>query len=377
MKNWRKLLRVLFLAAVGGVLGFALATHGLKLPHPPDWGRPHKLALLALLPVAWLVAVGLHELGHVLAGLARGFRFHWLTVGPFKWKQKGGKLRFEWNTSLNAAGGLAVCVPPDDHDLRRRFITYALGGPLGSLAWAVLALGACALLPAAGSAAAHVPLAALALSGLISALLFLITLVPMHTGGFTSDGGRVLSLTRGGAAGQLELAVLSALTRSMAGTRPRELPRPALEAALQAAAMLPAELPFQKYAHYYLYLSTLDAGDLAGAAQHLAAYRQRLSDLPAALQGSGWLEAAFFAAAHQQDLVAAQGFLAQAQPSPLTPADVPPRAAAALARLAGDADAARAQAQAALRELPNNLDQGSARLYADWLHDTLRWAGAP
>jgi len=376
MKAIRKILLIALLAALGGVVGFLSARYGLKLPHPPGWAVGHKLALLALLPVAALLAIGLHELGHVLAGRALGFRFVWLTVGPFKWKQMPAGLKFEWNTSLNTAGGLALCVPPDDHDLRRRFSWYALGGPLGSLAWAALALGGFALLPAGGSPAAHVPLLALAVSGLLSALLFVVTLIPMHTGGFTSDGGRVLSLARGGPAGQLELAVLAAMVRSMAGTRPRELSRPALEAALRAVAPLPTPPPFQKYAHYYLYLSLLDAGDPAAAAPHLAAYQAGAPDLPPAFQGSVWLEAAFFAAAYQHDAAAAEAFQRQAKPSPLTPADVPPRVAAALARLAGDAALARAQAQAALRELPQSLDPGSARFYADWLQDTLRWADA-
>ena len=55
-------------------------------------------------------------------------------MGPFSWKQAAGRVRFVWNTNLNTAGGMALCVPPDDHNLRCRFMAFALGGPLGSAA---------------------------------------------------------------------------------------------------------------------------------------------------------------------------------------------------------------------------------------------------
>ncbi|WBA43935.1 hypothetical protein [Hymenobacter canadensis] len=124
---------------------------------------------------------------------------------------------------------------------------------------------------------------------------------------------------------------------------------------------------------HYLYLIALDAGQVSVADQHLRAYRERLALMPAALQGNVWLESAFFAAAFQHDLTAARAFQAQAQLSSHIQADVPARVDAALARLAGDAPLARAKAHLALQELPGNLDQGSARFYAEWLADTLQW----
>lgn len=376
MKHIRKYGPLLALALLGGAVGLLIGKYLGHAARPAAAAGKPWLAvgeLLVLLPLAWLVAVGLHELGHALMGRRQGFRFHWLAVGPFMWKMREGRLRFEWNKSLNTAGGMVLSTPTGDHDLRRRFMAFAIGGPLGSVAWAGLALGAYALLPASASEVGRLLRVGLGASGGISGLLAVLTLVPMHTGGFYSDGARVLNLWRDGAAGQFEMAVVSALARSVAGVRPRELPRTLLE----AAAARPEELPFKLYVHYFLYLAALDAGRLELAAHHLAEYRQRLADTPAALQGTGWLESAFFAAAYQHDLAAAQAFMAQARPSAHIAPDVRPRAEAALARLAGDADRARTQAQAALHALPNSLDQGSARFYAEWLADTLRWAEAP
>ena len=146
---------------------------------------------------------------------------------------------------------------------------------------------------------------------------------------------------------------------------------------LEAAGALPQELPFKLYVYHYLYLIALDAGHLEPAGRYLGEYRHRLALVPDAMQGSIWLESAFFAAAYQHDLTAARAFRAQARLTAHIPADVPARVEAALARLAGDVDQARFQAQTALRELPKNIDRGSAHFYAEWLLDTLRWAEQP
>lgn len=370
-KILRKLPLIVFLVLCGlggGRLGKYLATVTGSLHFRP-WQVA--LGLGVLLPTAWLLAVLLHELGHALAGRSQGFRFHWLVVGPFRWEKQAGQLRFGWNISLNVAGGMVLCVPTDDHNLRRRFMAFAAGGPLASLLWAAVALGGYALLPA--PAKVHLSGVGLAMCGIVSAAIALITLIPAHMGGFYTDGARVLNMWRNEAAGQFEIAVLAAVAHSVAGTRPRELPLTQLE----ATAALPQELPFKLYVYHYLYLAALDAGRTEQAGHYLGEYRDRLANLPAALQAGGWLESAFFAAAYEHDLPTAQAFRAQAKLASYIPADVLPRVEAALARLAGDAGQARTQAWAALRELPKSIDQGSAQLYGEWLADTVRWAETP
>lgn len=371
MKTLRKVLFFIMCMALGGLVGVLAARYGFKSVRAAHWNGWQLSSLLLLLPVAWLIAVLAHELGHVLMGRLRGFVFHWLAVGPLMWKREGGQVRFSWNKDLNTAGGMALCVPPDSHDLRRRFMAFALGGPLASVVFAGLTLSIYFLSPPATSPVGRVLSAALLfLPGAVSTLLAFVTLLPMHTGGFYSDGARVLNLWRGGPAGQLEVALFSALVPSIAGTRPRDLPRPLLE----AGAALPQELPFKLYLFHYLYLIALDQSQLEQAADYLAQYRARLGMMPAALQAGVWLESAFFAAAYQHDLPAAQAFQAQARLSSHIQPDVPARVAAALARAAGDAEQARTSAQLALLHLPKNLDQGSARLYAEWLTETVAWA---
>ncbi|TGE28110.1 M50 family metallopeptidase [Hymenobacter metallicola] len=335
---------------------------------PGKWPLWQVGLVLLLLPLAWMLAVLVHELGHSLAGRWQGFRFQWLVVGPCKWQQIKGRLHFCWNTNLGMAGGMTLSVPLDGHDLRRRYIIYSAAGPLASLMWAVLALGIQALLPA--SVQTQPSSIGLAMSGAVSLLLACFTLVPVHSAGVASDGAKVLKLWRNTPAGQLEITLLSVVGRSVAGVRPRELPL----ADLEAAASLPFSLSAKLYVYHYLYLAALDKGLVAKAGYYLSACRQDIAQIPVAMHSAIWLESAFFAAAYEHDLSAARAFLARASQSSLTPADVLPRVAAAQARLVGDAPSASIQAQLALRQLHYNIDKGSCRFYADWLNGTVQWA---
>lgn len=365
MKKIRNLLPAVLLGVLGIWAGRWLRAVGTTTSEGP-WPLGQLVGSLGLLLVASLLAIGMHEIGHAGLGRWQGFELHRLTVGPFQWQREDKRLRFRWNTSLYAAGGLVLCVPTDDQQLRRRYMALVAGGPLASLLWAGLAFTTYAFAQEWGA-----PLRlGLGLTGAFSGAIAVVTLLPLHLGGMASDGARLLTLWQGGAASQLELTVLVATGRSVAGTRPRDLS----VTALQAALTLPDTLPFKPYLYHYLYLAALDAGHFAQAARYLETYQTKLQQLPAILHETVWLEAAFFAAAFAHDLPASQAFQAQAVPSVLTARDIAFRVAAAQARLVGDAQQAGVQAQRSLRELARNLDRGSSAFYADWLRETIQWA---
>lgn len=368
MKKPDILARVTLLGLVGFLIGRILNDFRTAHFTTPTWSIGQLMGRLVLLLLISFLAIGVHELGHALLGKWQGFQFQWLTVGPFRWQREGKQIRLRWNKSLAAAGGLVVSIPRGDHQLRRRYLRFAAGGPLASLLLASVALAGYLLL---STPAFSKPLGfGLVMTATVSGAIALATLLPLHFGGVASDGARLLTFWRGGPASQLELAVLTVTGHSIAGTRPRHLPL----AALLAALPLPDTLPFKPYLYHYLYLAALDSGQVSQAAHYLTAYRERVPQLPVALQETVWLEAAFFAAAFTQDLPASHGFQQQAVPSALTAADIAFRVAAAQARLLGDAPQARQQAHASLRALGRNLDQGSNAFYADWLHETLHWA---
>jgi hypothetical protein len=368
MKNLGILVRVALLGLVGLWVGRLLHPFQTITSTTPTWSIGQLGGRLGLLLLISFLAIGVHELGHALMKKWQGFQFQWLTVGPFRWQREAKQIRLRWNTRLAAAGGLIVSVPLGDHQLRRRYLRFVAGGPLASLLLASVALSGYVLL---STPSFSKPLGfSLVMTATMSGAIGLATLLPLHLGGFASDGARLLTFWRGGAASQLELAVLTVTSHSIAGTRPRHLPL----AALQAALSLLDTLPFKPYLYHYLYLAALDSGEVVQAAHYLTAYRERVPQLPTALHETVWLEAAFFAAAFTQDLPTAYDFQQQAVPSALTASDIAFRVAAAQARLLGDAPQARLQAQASLRELGRNLDRGSSAFYADWLHETLHWA---
>jgi hypothetical protein len=369
MKRALKVISMVLIGIASTQVGRLLSQH-FPLAGSAAAGQQWQLSwgLLVVLPVSLLLAVAVHELGHAWAGQWLGFRFYWLTVGPFRWERQGESIRFRWNTHLYAAGGLVLSVPTDDRKLRSRYMAFTAAGPLASLLWAALALGAYHLLPAPGKW----PLGVLALgiSGSVSALIGVLTLVPVRRGGIATDGSRLLSLGRNGLASRVETAVLAVMARAVAGVRPREWSLTELEALRE----LPDNLPFKPFVYYYLYLAALDGGGISRAGHYLSAYRRCLPHLPLSLHGSVWLESAFFAAAYEGDLPAAHAMQAQAEPSALTPADLLPRVQAAQARLLGEAPQAFERAQLALRSLARNPDLGSQHFYAEWLTSIITWA---
>lgn len=73
MKKSKPFLLGLALGALGGAIGFWGARQGLKLPATAHWSKEQVLGLLALLPVAWLVAVGGTSWGTPWPGACRAF----------------------------------------------------------------------------------------------------------------------------------------------------------------------------------------------------------------------------------------------------------------------------------------------------------------
>jgi hypothetical protein len=190
MLNARKFLAPLVGGSVGAAMGWgmisllkALLPKGI---HVAGWA-------IALAALSGLAAIGLHELGHVAAGLACGFEFYFYVAGPL-WVERGnGRLRMKWNRSAALWGGVAACAPVTTPTyLRAKMCAYAAGGPLFSV------LGALAIWPAI-EWARTAPNAAIAVAmfGFFNAGLAAVTLIPMRFSGFVSDGGRLVMLARG------------------------------------------------------------------------------------------------------------------------------------------------------------------------------------
>lgn len=206
------------------LLGAGLGYYGGKLVKQSG----AKLALsywhVAFMPLAFCLIVAWHELGHLVGGWLSGFRLTLFVVGPLKIERTHDRLRLTLNRNLSLAGGLAASSPPpgtrlNTEDMQRALLRIVAGGPLFST------LGALLLVPSSLLLASLPGLAiALGITGALSMFIALATMTPLSTGGFRSDGARLLQLIRGGEAAQqwAQLAILAGFTYTV---RPRDWPR--------------------------------------------------------------------------------------------------------------------------------------------------------
>lgn len=206
------LLALVFLPA-GALIGL------LAPPEASGW------SVLGGLVAGWIVAVAVHELGHVIVGRLAGMRLMAIGIGPLLlMPHTAPRLR-------PSTGGLAALLPPpgwSSERLRRRFRAMTAGGPLiGLVASAVMAGAA---VPVASPDASAV----LGVAGGMGLMVNAAALIPHRSGGLRSDGARLLRL-RPGAPGAASDAALLALAALMPLERPREWPDALIDTAVDAA----------------------------------------------------------------------------------------------------------------------------------------------
>lgn len=372
-KQKNKFLRIAGIAllmVMGGAAGYWGAATGMKAAAELPGEVVAAIALL-FIPACFLV-IGIHEAGHALAGIAVNFDFRMYVVGPLLWDKETTGWKFKWNKNINTFGGMVICIPPPSDDLNKRFSAYAAGGPLASFLLAALAYGAYQVLSGFAPTGAG-PIVAgnlLYIISIISAIIFIITMIPVHSGGFSSDGARMLRLWRGGDTARFEIMLLKIISTSMAGTRPSHYSLDDLQEALALAEKIDA--PMRVYLQYYFYYRALDNDDVDLAEQHLTAYIGQIEAIPEGVRGSVWIDAAFFYAAIKKDEARAVECFQQYKPSALIPKAIVLATEAAIASLQKDEAKTRTLAQRALAEIPNMIDRGAGILFREKIQAFLK-----
>lgn len=207
-RGWRILATWLMAGAfVVAILAFS------TLPVPQDAWPP----MLLVAPIT-VVAVVVHELGHVLAALAVGARVLGVGVWPLWFARRRRGLRVHWGISVRGTAGLAFAIPDFRRDVRRQMIAFAAGGPSANVA---------AALPAfawwlAGPAASTVSVAAFAFA-VLSLAIGVVNLLPFTTPHF-SDGATILAWRRNGAELDSSRRVLALYDASLRGVLASEIP---------------------------------------------------------------------------------------------------------------------------------------------------------
>jgi hypothetical protein len=345
----------------GAALGGAVAVLLMRYPPRVDLGAGGMvlavLAVVALFPVA----VALHEAGHLLGGVAVGFRTLLFVVGPLQVARVNGRFapRLRWRGMM--VGGLAVCVPTDTRDLRRRTMALVAGGPLASLVAGAALLAARAAVPAGAGVLDGLLLAL----GTLSLFLFVIAVIPGTAGGFHTDGGRFLRLMRGGPDVEREAALMVLLGALMGGERPREW-NPEVVA---RAAAGEADSIFAVAGRQMAALHAMDLGEIATARAWMDEALGGELHLPPQSRPALLLDAAYFAARHDRDPARARALLNRSAGGLLIPDHARPLVEAAVLWAEGDGAAARPRLDAAEAALAHELSAGSARLAADQIAD--------
>lgn len=359
----RRVLPTLAFFLGGAAFGVAVARGGLQALPALGFTPVQTALLLASLPVLYMLAIAIHEIGHVLGGKLVDFRMLLFIVGPLRVDRSTGELRPGLNRSVLLAGGLAAMVPVGLHDLRRRTLVMVATGPAISLMAGAqfLAMYQAAspwlFRPGGTFAGQFLGLMLLILGG-SSLIIGLVTLIPSRSGGFYSDGARMLRLMRTTDQTEREVALIALTGMSMAGTRPRDWDADLV----QRGAGIVDGGPFEVLGRQLAYAHALDRGEVDEARRHLEDAIERADQLPAGARGSLMLTAATFFALHDGDAPRAREFLHRARTG-LLPAAHQRQVAEAAVRLAeGDAHGARAAAEEARRLASFALDPGGAAL---------------
>lgn len=382
-KKKRLLLQLVLGGLVGAAVGFG-GVHVVFTVFPKDSLRtvfdsptgPAETILKTMLGfIALWAALAVHELGHLLTGLAQGFRFHLYVAGFLGVRRSPQTDRVEWylNRDAQLFGGVAAALPTQQtSDLRLRFAWVVLAGPLtslltGGLIFWLTYIGITS--PAvSGSALLRGSLVFGLLFSFTSLALFLATTIPNRTGVFYTDRARFFRLIRGGHTGQVEQAVLETLAHSMSGRPYRELDK------LQLDLLLTEKEPFfRTYAHTLAYYRHLDRNELDEAYRHIRTADELAHEQPRLFRQEIWKELALAHAYIGHDAALARQVWKQIEPNPETkPSAQVCLVKAAIALTESMPETALQDAQLGLSLLSAPIYKAENQLYAQLLEQIVQ-----
>ena len=191
---------------------------------------------------------------------------------------------------------------------------------------------------------------------------FVVNLIPSESGGVTSDGGQFLNWAWAKPPAERDLLLLSLVTASHGGVRPRDWDRPLIERLLSANDDSAYAVATNLNAYYH----ALDCGRIEEASRYLdeaiALRKHRMVEYREGI----FLESAYFEAFHRGDAEAARDDLDLAWGG-LAERQTRLRAEAAVLLAEGREEEAAAKAQEGLELIPTSIDRGGAIAEEEWL----------
>lgn len=352
-KNFFKYTLFIIFLIIGASAGYFIGKLGGALSVPKNT----VIYVTAFFIPIFIFVVGVHELGHAIAGVLVKFDFRTYVVGPFLWNKETSGWKFKWNTNINTMGGLVICLPTSQtSNINKSFAWYAAGGPIASLTLAIIAFTATYFLHVLTDLISLKFL--LATLGFLSFIIMATTVIPYNVSGLASDGARIISMLQGGDKAKFEGLILKLLAYATSGVRPKLIPLTDLDEAKILGDKLQA--PFRIYIPSFYHQMAFDNNDLVEAEKHLLEHVSFINEMPKGINGSVWIDAAFFYAFAKKDLAKATEYFSKFSPSAMTQKAQVLATEASLAFLKEDYQLALIKIENANQELVNMIDKGLA-----------------
>jgi len=249
--------------------------------------KPSLLAILLSIPIAFYLCIIIHELGHVLGGLIMGNEFVFVTAGPLKLSKEEDKLRFGINKHINLSGGLAMTLPRKVEGFRLRRFIVIVGGPLFSLLSAIVCIFIYRLSWNSLSGNWQV---FILMFGVLSALIFMITIIPRNVNGMMTDGYQLLMIFRNDKKAEKYADMLHLTALNQQGKSPAEYPSSVLNKYEDGDIKSPLDLAI----HQFQYYKELALDNIDEAEHHIKIVESNANIYPAAFYPDVIAEPYFF-----------------------------------------------------------------------------------
>jgi hypothetical protein len=216
----------------------------------PKGDKPNGVLFSALTIVALFVALAIHELGHLIAGLIQGFRFQMFIVGLLGIKRTANAIKIYLNKNVGYMGGIASTVPVSHRsNNKKKFAIIMASGPIASFMFSISSF---LLFSFSTSGVAR---GFWFIEGFSSIAVFLATTLPFKSGVFFTDRARFQRLMSKGSAGENEEALLTIVSCRMKENCCKNIP-------LAKAKMLQSDTDslMRFWGHYYEYCYFKDNG---------------------------------------------------------------------------------------------------------------------
>lgn len=220
-KNSGQWIGVLIYMLIGAACGILILRY-MDLIAGEDGHIGKQIMLFGVLALTVYAAMALqtviHEAGHLVFGLATGYKFSSFRIYSWMWVKEDGKLRCK-HFSLAGTGGQCLMAPPELKDGTMPFLLYNFGGAIMNLTASAIFFVISLFVPDSS-----ILLLILQILVLIGVAFAIMNGVPLHLGPVDNDGCNALSMMRSSEAVRAFHLQLKANELLSKGIRMKDMP---------------------------------------------------------------------------------------------------------------------------------------------------------